>query len=264
MIACLALFISLGAGASAINKTAKLPANSVGSEQLKPNSVKDSETAPGSIGSKELEGSSVDETKLEDGSVGTVELADNSVVGSKIPDLGVGGGKLGEGSVAPSKLAVQPAARVTRTANQSIAGSAQVLVNWTSEVFDTQAMHNNSVNNTRLTAPIDGIYDVSANIDWAAHNDAGPRLITLVKNGSSGIAAKGGNPISPTSTYAQDVTATVSMQKGDYIEVKAFQIHDFSNVAGIPPPPSIINPLDIVSDVNVSPHFSLTYVAPAE
>lgn len=254
VIACLALFISLGAGASAINKSAKLPANSVGSEQLKPNSVKDSETAPGSIGSKELEGSSVDETKLEDGSVGTAELADNSV----------NSGKLGDRSVPPSKLAVQPVARVTRTADQSITGSASVPVSWTSEVFDTQAMHSNTVNNTRLTAPIDGIYDVSANVDWAAHNDVGPRVITLVKNGSTGIAGKGGNPISPTSTYAQDVSATVSMQQGDYVEVKVFQINDFSNVAGIPPPPSVINPLNIVSDANVSPHFSLTYVAPAE
>ena len=241
MIACLALFISLGAGAYATQQPVKLPPNSVGTAQLKPNSVKKSDTAPGSVGDS--------------------ELADKSVSSGKLADNSVSSGKLAPGSVTTSKLSSRPVVRVTRATNQAIPGLVGfVPVNWTSEVFDTQTMHDNTTNNTRLTAPVAGIYDVSANVDWAA-NAVGVRVLLLVKNGTTGIATKASSPTSLSSTFAQEAGGTVSMQQGDYVELRVQQTHDFSDPVGSPP--SMLNPLDIVSDANVAPYFSLTWVAPA-
>ena len=241
MIACLALFISLGAGAYATKQPVKLPPNSVGTQQLKPNAVQRTDIANKAVVSG----------KLADKSVGSLNLADNSVGSSEVAPA----------AVTTSKLAVRPVVRVTRATNQAIPGLVGfVPVNWTSEVFDTQTMHDNTTNNARLTAPVAGIYDVSANVDWAANN-VGVRVLLLVKNGTTGIATKASSPTSPSSTFAQEVRGTVSMQQGDYVELRVQQIHDFSDPVG--PPPSMLNPLDIVSDANVAPYFSLTWVAPA-
>ena len=231
MIACLALFISLGAGAYATKQPVKLPPNSVGTQQLKPNAVQ------------------------------RTDIANKAVVSGKLADKSVGSSEVAPAAVTTSKLAVRPVVRVTRATNQAIPGLVGfVPVNWTSEVFDTQTMHDNTTNNARLTAPVAGIYDVSANVDWAANN-VGVRVLLLVKNGTTGIATKASSPTSPSSTFAQEVRGTVSMQQGDYVELRVQQIHDFSDPVG--PPPSMLNPLDIVSDANVAPYFSLTWVAPA-
>jgi len=231
VIACLALFISLGAGAYATKQPVKLPPNSVGTQQLKPNAVQ------------------------------RTDIANKAVVSGKLADKSVGSSEVAPAAVTTSKLAVRPVVRVTRATNQAIPGLVGfVPVNWTSEVFDTQTMHDNTTNNARLTAPVAGIYDVSANVDWAANN-VGVRVLLLVKNGTTGIATKASSPTSPSSTFAQEVRGTVSMQQGDYVELRVQQIHDFSDPVG--PPPSMLNPLDIVSDANVAPYFSLTWVAPA-
>ena len=251
MIACLALFISLGAGAYATKQPVKLPPNSVGTQQLKPNAVQRTDIANKAVVSGKLADNSVGSGKLADKSVGSLNLADNSVGSSEVAPA----------AVTTSKLAVRPVVRVTRATNQAIPGLVGfVPVNWTSEVFDTQTMHDNTTNNARLTAPVAGIYDVSANVDWAANN-VGVRVLLLVKNGTTGIATKASSPTSPSSTFAQEVRGTVSMQQGDYVELRVQQIHDFSDPVG--PPPSMLNPLDIVSDANVAPYFSLTWVAPA-
>lgn len=238
VISCLALFISLGAGAYASG----LANNSVGSAQLKPNSVKQSETSKNSVGSGEIANSSV----------GSGEIATSAV----------DSGKLAPQSVSPDKLGIQPIARLTRTTNQPIQGLAGFIpVSWTAEVFDTAAMHDNVTDNTRLTAPVAGIYDVSARIAWEAHNDSGPRGILLIKNGDTGIVTETANPTSPDGPFAQDIAGAVSLEAGDYVEVRALQIHDFSDPVG--PPPSMLNPLAIIVDGNVKPYFDLKYMAPA-
>ena len=54
-----------------------------------------------------------------------------------------------------------------RTAAQSINDITETVVAWDAEDYDTSTLHDNAVNNTRLTAIINGRYWVYAFARWA-------------------------------------------------------------------------------------------------
>ncbi len=74
-------------------------------------------------------------------------------------------------------------ARVKLTANQSIATSTFTALNFGAEDFDYGNCHDNSTNNSRLTAPVAGVYLVTAFVRFAA-SSSGRRQILIHKNGA--------------------------------------------------------------------------------
>ena len=110
-------------------------------------------------------------------------------------------------------------AQLTKTA-QSVATGDYYAVTWDTEAFDTDAFHDNSTNNSRVTIPSGkgGYYRFSGIMTFAS-NSTGSRLVRVHKNGSNivwvgwlaGLA--GGNETGVVFCHTLNATA------GDYFEL---------------------------------------------
>jgi hypothetical protein len=152
-----------------------------------------------------------------------------------------------DGQVKTRDLATSiPAARVTRTAGQSIPNNALTPLAFNSERYDTAAMHGNETNNSRLTAPVRGIYTVTLEISWL-FNATGLRTIDLAKNGTAEIAV---DTTSPPAAGDQEITTQVRLRAGDFVVARAEQ--DSGGALSI----------SKSSVQQYSPEFSMTWLAP--
>lgn len=105
--------------------------------------------------------------------------------------------------------------------SHTTSGTEQV-VTFDSERYDSGGLHSTSVNTSRLTAPITGLYSVGACVRFAS-NATGYRYIYLRLNGTTVLGAD----IRPAaSSVATVVPLMVDYQltAGDYVEVVANQL----------------------------------------
>jgi hypothetical protein len=107
---------------------------------------------------------------------------------------------------------------------QTISNNTNTAVAWTSESFDTDAFHDNSTNNTRITIPAGkgGKYSISGVIFYVGTNtnSTGNRNLAVYKNGSYvgdivsySAAAAGTTRISLNFAIVLNLVAT------DYVEI---------------------------------------------
>ena len=122
-----------------------------------------------------------------------------------------------------SEIGILPAARVTRSSGQPIDDKTTTAVSFDTETYDQGgSLHDNVTNNTRLTAPVDGVYVVNAQVFWAASVDAdGNRQLFLKRDGTTRIA---------TTTHEGSIngvvttaTAFVRLTAGQYVEAVVTQ-----------------------------------------
>jgi hypothetical protein len=173
---------------------------------------------------------------IADGAVSRAKLADGAVNAAKIQD-----GALGTGEFSSSI----PAAHVTRAANQSIPSGTDTALAFNTERYDTAAMHSNATNNSRLTAPVTGIYAVTAQVEWDA-NMSGSRSVALEKNGMEPIART--NAVPPGVPLDQEVSTEVRLQAGEFVRAVVGQ-----DSGGA---------LNVTKDPEYTPEFSMTWLAP--
>lgn len=84
-----------------------------------------------------------------------------------------------------------PTVRVSHDADQNVANTAWTGLLWNRETYDAQGMHSTATNSSRLTfAHSTGVYHVGASVEWNA-NATGSRMIRLVINDSTNMAAAG-------------------------------------------------------------------------
>lgn len=166
------------------------------------------------------------------------QLADGAVNAAKVQN-----GALGTGEFSSSI----PAAHVTRTSPQSIPNGTVTTLGFNSERYDTAAMHNNATNNSRLTAPVTGIYAVTAQVEWDSNMDGG-RNLALEKNGVENPLARASTAPSGDVPVQQEVTTQVRLQAGDFVRAQVEQ-----SSSGF---------LDVVKDPDYTPEFSMTWLAP--
>jgi hypothetical protein len=113
------------------------------------------------------------------------------------------------------------------TATQSISDTTFTSINFTSEAYDTDSIHDNSTNNERLTVPA-GVIKIrlSLQIGFAA-NATGGRAITLLKNGGPvGVGGVWETETSPDASWDTMLTGTtgiISVTGGDYFEARVYQ-----------------------------------------
>jgi hypothetical protein len=112
---------------------------------------------------------------------------------------------------------------VKKTTGQSISNATFTAITFNSEDYDTDAYHNNSTNNTRLTIPSgkNGYFSLTGMIRYDA-NSTGNRAINLYKNGVevgllSCIGAIATNPTILAFSFTINLVAT------DYLELFAYQ-----------------------------------------
>jgi hypothetical protein len=164
------------------------------------------------------------------------DVAANAVNGSDVLN-----GSLGTADLAGSI----PAARVFRASDQSIPSGVTTPLNFTGENYDTVSMHNNTTNNSRLTAPVKGIYAVNAAVQWVP-NTTGVRYLQLASDAVGTVAVQR-EPGSSTD-LTQEVSTQMRLQAGEYIEAKVLQTSG--------------GPLNVDNTPGWSPRFSMTWLAP--
>lgn len=153
-------------------------------------------------------------------------------------------GGIQDGAITAAKLAVVNAARVYNSTAIPIANSTATILPFNSERFDSNSLHDTDTNNSRLTAPISGLYLISLSIDWQA-NTSGRRTASIRLNGTT-IIANGIQAPSTDGVCTQTVTTVYLLSAGDYVEARVFQTSG-----------TTLN-INVVS--NYSPEFSMVYL----
>jgi hypothetical protein len=131
-----------------------------------------------------------------------------------------------------SDISVQ-ACKVTRTTNQSIPYATDTAVQFTSESFDTDGMHDNVTNNTRITINTAGIYGIAFSGTMKPPT-GGPtnfgRIIASILVNGSAIALSQENPIDAAGELdnQMNISTYEQLDVGDYIEVSIYQTNDSS------------------------------------
>jgi hypothetical protein len=159
------------------------------------------------------------------------------------PNPLIANGALGTGGFSSSI----PAVHVTRTAAQSIPSGTVAALNFNAERYDTAGMHSNATNNSRLTAPVTGIYAVTAQVAWGSDPAPGIRSVDLERNGAAPIAAVNQEQTTEVPPF-QEVTTQVRLQAGDFVRVLVQH-----GEAGAQ---------DVIKDPDYTPEFSMTWLAP--
>jgi len=151
-----------------------------------------------------------------------------------------------------------PAVRVKRTANQSITNQTETAIQFDAEDFDIGGpSHDTSTNNTRLTAPVDGLYAVTFNFQWNNFAAASPiEAYGIVRKNGSGAGTSAGpfedaQSIQTSDDPALSASGLVSMVAGDYLELYAY--HDSNTGAAA---------LDVKFLAGRSPVFTWYWVRP--
>jgi hypothetical protein len=206
VMATIAVFIALGGGAYAVSTA---PKNSVVSKSIK------------------------------NGQVKKPDLADNSVTSNKVADGSLIGADIAHGAVGPDEFGALPAARVFQPGHRVdmngqcinigvFANGTEVPVTWMAEVFDSGNLFSDASNfdppceqKTKLVAPRDGLYEVSAGLIWTA-NSTGSRQLILRRNGTDYLAAQQEINAGANDTI-QNVSTLARLSSGDYVQVVAWQ-----------------------------------------
>lgn len=116
------------------------------------------------------------------------------------------------------EVAVAPAARVYKTANQSISDSAFNKVTWDAATLDNNSMFDNA--NDRLIINTPGLFDFNVQICWAL-NGTGYREMVLYKNGVllESLGSDSGSNDLRVNGHSSPIQCIV----GDYFEIFVYQ-----------------------------------------
>ena len=214
----IALFVALGGGtALALDGSNTVFSDDVVDNQVYSADVRNDTLSTGGLAAQDLRANSVGSSEVTNGSLGTGEFS-RSI----------------------------PAARVTRGSAQSIPDSLNTSLAFDQERYDAGGVHN-ATNNSRLTAPVTGIYAVTAQFTWGGSAGAGSRFAGLMKNGSTLIARSQELP----GDDDENVTTQVRLAAGDYVEVQVLQTSGGS--------------LSVTANglaQQITPEFSMTWLAP--
>ena len=140
-----------------------------------------------------------------------------------------------------------PAVRVTRTSDQTIPNGPLTPLVWNSERYDTARMHSNTTNNSRVKAPVTGIYNITLEVAWSPFDSDGFRYIDLERNGNTEIAI---SEVDPPPAGDQSVTTQARLRRGDFIV--AFAQQNSGGSLNISKP----------TTHEYSPELSMTWLAP--
>lgn len=160
--------------------------------------------------------------------VNSRDIVDDSVKGRDVRDGNVGSIEIGNGEIGPVDRAAVPGARVSQphdgpgcAGGQSIADSTDEALLFGVEEFDQAATHVSDptcVNplRSRLTAPISGLYEIGAGVDWPSNN-AGTRTLSVRTNGLTPVATERTDAVSGAATV-QTVQTLARLEEGDFVE----------------------------------------------
>lgn len=124
-------------------------------------------------------------------------------------------------------LAGPDRARAYRSSNYSFSDSTWDAIPLGAETFDSNGLHSNSSNTSRITAQVAGPYYVCAGVRWLS-NSTGDRRAQIRKN-AGGSSASGTRLAATTGRAATgevtelSLATIVELGVGDYVEVFGYQ-----------------------------------------
>jgi len=110
--------------------------------------------------------------------------------------------------------------KVYNNADVSIANNSSTILAFNSESYDTDSMHDNTTNNSRVTIKTAGKYVVVGFIKWSS-NSTGRRQISIMVNGSQKETIEDSS--NTAHHHYQQVVAEMSLSVNDYLELQAYQ-----------------------------------------
>ncbi len=135
-------------------------------------------------------------------------------------------------------------AKVTTDANIWLPCCSFPAVAFNQERYDTSDIHDNNVNNTRLTAPQSGIYLICGQIEFAANGNSA-RVISIILNGRRSILELSHNAVQPPYHTSMAGCTVYKLNLNDYLELKVFSGNQS---------------LYIIKSDGVSPEFSIQLI----
>lgn len=120
-----------------------------------------------------------------------------------------------------------PATRVSGSSQSTPGDSSNTVITFNGEEYDTAALHSTTTNTSRLTAPVTGVYNVTANVRWSPETVVGGdsdgisdgfRSIQVRQNGSLTVSQDQAAPTAVDIT-AQTLSTEVKLSALDYVEL---------------------------------------------
>lgn len=136
------------------------------------------------------------------------------------------------GSKTPGDVATQ-ACRLTRGSDYSIPHATTETIPFTSEVFDNNGMHDNSVNPTRITFNQAGYYVFGANVEMQNGSDYTRVNLQIRKSGGSHIAFTQTGAIAGNLAQRYAIAGMDHFVEGDYLELRVFQQNGAGNARNL-------------------------------
>ena len=157
-----------------------LAPGSVRSAQIATGAVGRSEIAAGAVGSEELAQGAVRAIDIANGSIGASKIAPNAIGKGQIAPGGVGASEIARGAVGPSELAQLPGARVylAEGTRVDLASGARTTLSFGARAYSQGGVWSDAQPD-RLTAPVAGVYQVTAGVVFE-DNGSGARGLWIV------------------------------------------------------------------------------------
>jgi hypothetical protein len=174
-----------------------------------------------------IKNAAVTEDKLADGAVTENKIADGAVTGNKIAvdtisylnitPRTISGYRIGLGAIEANNLAanavVSKHCRVSKTSLQTLTSGITAAIAFNNEEYDTDTMHNNATNNTRITINTTGVYIIVGEL-YVASNEAT----------NIAVVSDGGDTLNNATFVGGDTHQVVfvgELTAGHYVEIKA-------------------------------------------
>jgi len=145
----------------------------------------------------------------------------------------------------------RPMARVYHNANQALTQEDTTTVAFNSERFDTDVIHDNTTDNSRLTCKTAGIYQITTNLQFSdvdgTDNFASYMGTYFFLNATTSIARTKEHVFEGTNSYNVVLTTLYELAVNDYVEVRVFAYYLDANAQ-----------LDVAG--NISPEFMMVWV----
>ena len=126
----------------------------------------------------------------------------------------------GSAWVSPSVTHKPPSVKLERTTGQVVYDASAAIMVWDSEVWDTDGMHDNAINQDRITVNTPGIYLVIGAVRYSA-GVSDDSSVTIWLNGSTFIVRDEGGPANTAG--GRTVSAFVNMNANDYLHLQVYQ-----------------------------------------
>jgi hypothetical protein len=149
--------------------------------------------------------------------------------------------QLASGVVGTAETGTIPAVRVYNSTNQSVPSSTPTFLSFDSEQFDTADMHSTGSSTDTLTAPVDGLYEANAWIQWGFSGiDSPTPSVSAIILASNGARTADSETLSTATNTVQNLSGLLKLSAGDTVKLSVVNANSttgtvFGNAfAGIP------------------------------